>query len=78
MELGKSINFNNNKLRGRIYEKYQTISDFASAIGIDKSAISLTLGNKRKLSREDIVLFCEKLDIPFEEIGYYFFDVDFF
>lgn len=62
-----------NKLRGRIYEKFVSTSDFASAIKKDKSAVSLMLNGKRKFKLEDITQFCEALDIKPEEVADYFF-----
>lgn len=62
------------KLRGRIYEKYNSISDFADVVGKNKSTISMILNAKRKMTTEDIQVFCGALDIKKEEIADYFFD----
>lgn len=65
--------FNNNKLRGKIYEKYKSMSAFSDDVGISRYTIRQKLMNKTDFTRGDIVLFCEKLEIKPEEIVDYFF-----
>jgi hypothetical protein len=65
--------FDSSKLRGRIVEKYGTISNFSKQFGKDRSTISLYLNGGRGLSRENIILFCDLLDIDKDRIGDYFF-----
>lgn len=65
--------FKSNKLRGRIVEKYGSISNFSKAIGKDRSTISLKLTGKTGMDRDDIVMFCSALNIPYSELGDYFF-----
>lgn len=67
------ILFDSSKLRGRIVEKYGTISNFSKQFGKDRSTISLYLNGGRGLSRENIILFCDLLDIDKDRIGDYFF-----
>lgn len=62
-----------NKLRGRIVEKYRSQAAFARAIGITKYAFSRKMTNKTAISQEDIILWCQLLDIDRKEIGDYFF-----
>ena len=66
-------NFKSNKLKGRIVEKFDSVSNFSEAIGKNKSAVSLLLNGKKRLTREDIILFCKVLDIKNDEIADYFF-----
>ena len=68
-----NLTFNSNKLRGKIVEKYRTISEFSKAIGKDRSSISQKLNGKIEMNRQDISLFCSALGIPDSEIGDYFF-----
>lgn len=65
--------FEFNKLRGRIVEKYRTQREFANALGITKNAFSRKMTGKSGMSQKDIVLWCEMLDIDRDEIGEYFF-----
>ena len=61
------------KLRGRIVEKYGTITAFAGVLGISKTTISLKLKNEIGFSRDDIVKWAELLKIPEDEYTLYFF-----
>lgn len=65
--------FDNGKLRGRVYEKYKSISNFAKKLNKNRSTVSAMLNGKIKIKREDIVDFCNLLDISEEEIVNYFF-----
>ena len=65
--------FSNRKLRGRIVEKYGTISNFSEFVGRNRSSVSMILNGKAEMDRQDIVLFCSALDIKDKEIGDYFF-----
>ena len=67
------ITFNSNKLRGRIVEKYGSISNFCKAINKDRSLISQKLNGRSEMNRSNIVLFCSALDIPENEVSDYFF-----
>ena len=68
-----NCSYDNNKLRGRIVEKFGTINNFSEAIGKNRSSISLMLNEKAVMDREDISLFCSALEIGHDEIGDYFF-----
>lgn len=61
------------KLRGRIVEKFGTISAFTEALGSSTVTVSSKLNNKSGFSRSDIEHWSELLEIPFVEIGLYFF-----
>lgn len=61
------------KLRGRIVEKFGTISAFTKALGSSTVTVSAKLNNKSGFSRSDIEHWGELLEIPSTEIGLYFF-----
>lgn len=61
------------KLRGRIVEKFGTISAFTKALGSSTVTVSVKLNNKSGFSRSDIEHWSELLEIPSAEIGLYFF-----
>ena len=62
----------NAKLRGRIVEKYGTITDFAAATGMTKQSISLKLLDKVKFTRRDIIQWSNMLEIADEQQNEYF------
>jgi len=61
------------KLRGRIVEKFQNVANFARTIGVEPNVISRKLSGKIGLTKNDIKLWSNLLEIPLEEIGIYFF-----
>lgn len=65
--------FERNKLRGRIVERYRTQTAYARALGITKDALSRKMTGKNGMSQDDIVRWCDLLDIDRDEIGEYFF-----
>ena len=62
------------KLRGKIYEKYGTITAFADALGVSKQVVSMKLNKHLGFTIANIEKWAELLDIQQEEIGAYFFD----
>ena len=62
------------KLRGKIKEVFGTQDSFAKAMNINTASLSSKLNDKTQWKREEIVLACEQLDIPLEEVSVYFFD----
>ena len=63
-----------NKLRGRIVEKYDTMSNFADKIGSSRQTVSQKLTGKSEFSRDDIQRYADALDIQKDEIGVFFFE----
>lgn len=68
-----NIEFDYSKLRGRIVEVLGSIGKLAEEMGISIVALSRKLNNKTDFSTCDILLICQILDIPKEEIGSYFY-----
>lgn len=66
------VEFNYNKLRGRIVEKYGNTSCFAKSFGISKASMSLKLNNKINFSSQEMLEVSELLEIPKAEIPDYF------
>lgn len=62
------------KLRGRIREVFGTQNSFAKAMNLNTTSLSAKLNDKTQWKREEIVLACEQLDIPLEEVSVYFFN----
>lgn len=67
------MEFNYNKLRGRIVEYGYNLKTCADKMGIDRTSLSQKLNNHTSFSNRDILRLCDMLNIPTEEIGTYFF-----
>lgn len=65
--------FDTSKLRGRIIEKYGTISKFAGAANSSISYISQYLNGHKVLDQKVINKWAEVLEIPVSEYDQYFF-----
>lgn len=59
----KVLNYDYSRLRGRIVEKFRTITAFAKAMGVSYACISMHLHNYTYWSQPDIDKACELLDI---------------
>lgn len=68
------MNFNYEKLRGRIREKMRSDTVFAKRLGISKTSLLLRLNNQIHFSQRDIYRSMRILQISPEELGVYFFD----
>lgn len=67
------MDYNYSKLLGRIREKGFTQDSLAAEIPMDRSVLSLRLNNKRPFRTGEMERICQILDIPFEDVGEYFF-----
>lgn len=67
------MNFNYNKLKGRIVEKYGTQGAFAEAMNVSERTLSKKLTGKGFFTQGEMALAVELLDIPEAEINVYFF-----
>lgn len=65
--------YNYSKLRGRIIEKFGTLSRFAEELGTSLVVVSNKLQNKTGFSRADIEKWAGLLDISGNEYDLYFF-----
>ena len=65
------MNFNYEKLRGRIREKMRSDTVFAKRLGISKTSLSLRLNNQIHFSQRDIYRSMRILQISPEELGVY-------
>lgn len=62
------------KLRGRIIEKYGSLKNYASEMGLTSTQISRYMNGRAVFTREKMLLWGEKLGIEKEEFASYFFD----
>lgn len=69
----EKIVFDYSKLKGRIIEKYETQGKFAAVNQLSDRSMSLKLNNGIGLSQDEILKWCELLDIEIVEIPAYFF-----
>lgn len=65
--------FENNKLRGRIVEKYGTLKAFSKIVNCSLSFLSLYFHGKKKLDQPTMAKWIEALEIEPEEVYDYFF-----
>lgn len=63
------------KLRGRIREKFGSQDNFAAAMNMDRSTLSLKLNGKSDWTRLEIEKSCMLLHVPLAEAHAYFFTI---
>jgi len=61
------------KLRGKIKEIFGTQDAFSAAMGMNAATISAKLNGKVDWTRKEIEIACPLLQIPMEEMHFYFF-----
>jgi hypothetical protein len=64
------------KLSGRIKEKYGTNGKFAKALGLSEHSFSKKITNKARFKQSEITKSCELLEIPYVDVGEYFFKLE--
>ena len=69
------MNYNNDKLRGRIAEKYKSVKNFAEHTSRKAQFIRNVLNGKAELTRSDINEWIDLLEIESQDIMTYFFAV---
>ncbi len=65
--------FNYDKLIGRIVEKFKTRENFATKVHMSIPTLINKLSGKVDFRSKEIFKFCELLEIPLEEIHYFFY-----
>ena len=70
---GAIVMFDYKKLRGKIREVFGTEKQFAKALGISSTSLSLKFNGESSFKKSQISRCCELLGIPVKEIGQYFF-----
>lgn len=65
--------FRYNKLRGRIVEIFGSQSRFAEEIGQSEQNITAKLAGRSSFTQDNIVTWCQALNIDQADIGSYFF-----
>lgn len=66
------MQYDYHKLRGRIVEKFETLSKFADALGVHLTVISNKLNGNRDITKSDILAWSKLLDIKPSEYGEFF------
>lgn len=67
------MNWNYQKLRGRIKEICGTQDEFASKLGLGRVSVSQRLNNQLEFTQEEMYKSCEILNINLEDLPNYFF-----
>ena len=71
--MSENMSFDYSKLRGRIVEKFGTLSAFANSFGCSDGTLSAKMASKTYFTNEEIVSACKLLNIGFEDVEQYFF-----
>lgn len=69
----EDIIFDFSKLRGKIKEIYGSQSAFASDISMNDATLSNKLNNNVEFTSKEILIACNLLKIPVNEVNEYFF-----
>lgn len=69
------MTFDHSKLRGRMVEKFGSVSAVADQLGITPATMSSRLRNQTQFKASEIMMLCASqcLDIPKAEVITYFF-----
>lgn len=77
MDMGRKevshLSRENLKLRGRIIQKYGSQGTFAKHLGKTEQTVTAKLNGRSQFSQDDILDWCNALDIVAEDVGKYFF-----
>ena len=64
-------------LREAINRRYESLENFAAALGISRASLSLKLNDHREWKKSEMESACALLDIPLKQIpDYFFYDND--
>lgn len=67
------IRLDTSKLRGKIFERYKTLKDFANDLGLNKATTCNKVDGKTQWKATEIYQATQILGISQNEIGMYFF-----
>ena len=67
------MQFDYSKLRGRAREMTKTQETLAVAAGMKEATYSQKINNNSEFKQSEILLICEELSIPHDQIHAYFF-----
>ena len=67
------VNYNFQRLKGRIKEYYGTQNNFAKELGVTKQCLSRKLKNKSKFGYDEVTFMIDKLHIRPDEVQAIFF-----
>ncbi len=67
------IRFDTSKLRGRIFEKYKTLKEFANDLGLNTATATNKVNGKTQWKANEIYCITVLLGIPQSDFGLYFF-----
>ena len=67
------MDYDYSELMGAIKAKFGKRIDFAIAMGMGESTLSLKLNNKAEWSQDEMKMAMDLLEKPYEEIPNYFF-----
>ena len=71
--MSHDIRFDTSKLRGRIFEKYKTLKDFAKDLGLNSATTCNKVNGDTPWKSTEIYRATELLSISQNELGLYFF-----
>lgn len=69
------IKFDFSKLKGKIKEVFNTQAIFANEMSMSESTLSNKLNNNVEFTATEIINSCKLLEIPFDKINEYFFNI---
>lgn len=69
------LSFNYDKLIGRIIEKFKTRENFAIKAHMSIPTLINKLSGRVDFKSKEIFKFCELLEIPLEEVHYFFYQI---
>ncbi len=70
--MNSEVSFDYSKLRGRIVEKYGSITAFSKHVKIDYPAVIRKMNGGTNFSQKDIINWCKLLDIDINDVPDYF------
>lgn len=69
------MKYDYSKLKGRIKEKYGTQGEFAKALDLAQTTVSLKVNGKTEWTQNEIEKSIEALGLSKDDIGDYFFNI---